>query len=99
MHYMAVFQERKKWKNAVYYEFYKHRPDKPLERARVTLTRCSSRQGDFDNLVSGFKAILDGLVMGKIILDDKVDVIGSPIFLWEKAKNKEGKIRIRVESV
>ncbi len=69
----------------------------PLTRARITLTRCSSSEPDFDGLVSSFKVVLDALVKNGIIIDDKPSVIGTPTYLWEKAKPMCGSIKVRVE--
>ncbi len=71
----------------------------PFKKARVIITRCSSRQPDFDNLVSSIKPLLDGLVKAGIISDDRQDVIAQPIVLWEKAGRRAGKIKIKVEEL
>ena len=74
-------------------------PSKPLDRAAVTITRCSSSEPDFDGLVQGGKFLLDGLVKAGVIADDKPSVIGQPVFRWEKAPPKQGCVRIVVEAV
>lgn len=71
----------------------------PWDKATVELIRFSTREPDFDNLVQGGKFIMDGLVRAGVIRDDKPSVIGQPVYLWEKAKPKEGKVRVRVEGV
>jgi hypothetical protein len=68
-----------------------------LAKATLTLTRFSDRELDFDNLCSTFKHPIDSLVKLKVIKDDKPSVIGSPIFLWQKAKRAESKITIKIE--
>lgn len=68
-----------------------------LDKAKLTFTRYSTSEPDFDGLVSGFKHVLDGLVRAKVIIDDKASIIGQPTFKWEKSKPKQGKIKIRIE--
>ena len=93
--------ERKAWKgrvsNAVLCKLGRW-PSTPLDRARVTLTRCSSVEPDADNLASSFKFILDGLVMAGVIADDKPSVIDVD-FRWERAPRGAGCVRIRVETL
>ncbi len=70
-----------------------------LEKASLTFTRHSSREPDFDNLVASFKACQDGLVLAKVIIDDKSSVIGQSKYFWEYRPRKlGGKISIRVEA-
>lgn len=71
---------------------------RPLERAKLTLTRCSSSEPDFDGLVSSFKHVIDGLVDAGVIRNDKGSTIGQPEYRWEKAKPKKGGVRVCVES-
>lgn len=72
-------------------------PAKSLDRARVTITRCSTREPDFDNLTQGGKFILDGLVKAGVITDDSPAVIGRPEYLWQKSPRGMGSVRITVE--
>ena len=74
-------------------------PEKPLERARVSITRCSTSEPDYDNLVQGGKFLLDGLIRAGVIVDDAPSVIGRPDYYWEKAQAAKGCVRIRVESI
>ena len=89
----------RKWKELVYFHAMRHRPDEPLTKARLTLTRFSLMRPDYDGLVSGFKCIIDGLILSKIIIDDNHDVIGIPEYKWEKIGHRKGKIAIKVESI
>lgn len=92
-------KERQKWTRTIHLMTVGHRPGKPLELARLTLTRHSTICPDFDGLVGSFKFPVDALVDCGIIIDDNMQVIGMPDFRWEKAKANEGKITIRVESL
>lgn len=103
MHWSVKAKENEKWKRLVCKAVLNEqeraaRQFKKLTRAKVTITRFSSTEPDFDNLVSAGKSLLDGLKEAGVILDDKVSVIGQPVFLWEKCKPKEGKIKIKVEA-
>lgn len=95
--WQARMVEANKWKNEVVKECFGKEPSEPLKKATITLTRFSSYEPDFDGIVSGFKHILDGLKIAKIIIDDKMSVIGNPEYKWEKAKQREGKIKVHVK--
>lgn len=100
MHWRVKHNEMQAWKQKVFYAIAPHaRPDKPLKKAKLTLTRHSHVCPDYDNLCSSFKACVDGLVMAGVIIDDNMNVIGMPEFKWEKAKPKEGFIEIKVEGM
>lgn len=71
----------------------------PLTKAKLTLTRCSAVEPDYDGLVSSFKHVIDGLKEAGVIKDDKASNIGQSKYAWEFAKQREGKIRVMVEEV
>ncbi len=74
-------------------------PPEPLERARLTYTRCSTQECDFDGLVSSFKHVQDALIKAGVIVNDRRADIGQPTYLWESAPQRKGHIKIKVESV
>ncbi len=100
-HWRAQMAEAKKWKRLVYdmIVLTKNKPRKPLANAKLICTRFSSQPPDFDGLVSSFKHPIDGLVEAGVIASDKMNVIGVPTYLWEKAPIKKGKIKIEVFEV
>jgi Holliday junction resolvase RusA-like endonuclease len=98
-HWRVIKQERDKWKMAVIAVAARWKPATPLTRARLTLTRCSTTQPDPDGLVSGFKAIVDGLVRAGVLEDDKGKNIGFPDYRWEKAPRGKGCVRVKVEEI
>lgn len=100
-HWRKRHAEAKRWKAAVAAAVLSdhYLPSKPLSQARVTFERHSTKEPDVTNLCASFKAVEDGLVEVGVIEDDKPSVIGSPTFLWFKAKRGEGKVRVRVEEV
>lgn len=75
------------------------KPRTPLKTAKLTLTRYSSVPPDPDGLVSGFKHVVDGLVLAGVLDNDRFSNIGMPTYLWEKAARGQGKIKIIVEEV
>lgn len=75
------------------------RPNKPLEKAKITCIRYSSAEPDFDNLAISFKSAIDGLRDAGIILDDKKKNIGMTTYMWEKTPPGAGKIKIIVEEM
>lgn len=96
-HWALKSKEANYWKKMVFLSVCSQRPIEPLKKAKLTLTRCSSSEPDFDGLVSSFKHVLDGLKEARIILDDKPSNIGSPTYLWEKVSPKAGRIKVKVE--
>ncbi len=89
----------KMWKNLVYMAVGLKRPDTPLERAKITLTRHSMREPDYDNLAISFKPVIDGLKFAGVIVDDKRMNIGRAEYLWVQAPPKKGFITIHVEGI
>lgn len=100
VHWRVRHTHGQRWKRSVHLECLRRGvPPKPLEKAKVTLTRCSARECDFDGLVSSFKNLMDGLTEAGVIKDDKPSVIGQPIYLWEYARPNMGKVKIKVEEL
>jgi hypothetical protein len=98
-HWAQAHREASKWKRMVKSYLNNKRPAKPLEKAKLTLTRGSSVEPDFDGLVSGFYHVIDGLVEANILVNDKPSNIGSPTYLWEKAAQGKGFVKIIVEEI
>lgn len=96
-HWRVKYAQSKRWKQAVFTAAWPFKPPQPLDSAILTLIRHSSVQSDFDNLVSSFKACVDGLRQAGIITDDKKINIGQPVYLWQQAPPKKGFITIKVE--
>lgn len=92
-------RSKKRWKDAVIYSTVGKRPPTPLVKASLTLTRHSSIRPDPDGLTSTFKHIIDGLVIAKVLQNDKFENIGFPKYEWEKTAKNEGKISVLVEEV
>lgn len=98
-HWTVKLRESRKWHDAVKIITSSNRPSSPLVKAKVFLTRFSSRCPDADGLCHSFKHVLDGLQQAGIIENDNYEHIGFPEYKWEKAKKGEGKIKVKVESI
>lgn len=98
-HWAVAAAERKKWRDAVRMIAHSRRPAYPLRKAKVTITRCSSRPTDFDNRVIAAKPILDGLIDAKVLINDTDEVIVERHYPYEKAKERRGCVKIRIEEV
>jgi hypothetical protein len=98
-HWRVVKAERDHWKNLVACHGLSHRPLRPLKKAVLCLTRLSSVRPDSDGLVSSFKAVIDGLVLGRVLVNDGWDNIGMPDYRWEKATPGQGGIRIELTAI
>lgn len=102
-HWALKVREAKKWKKMVLEQLIAkdnwQQMNFPFQKAKLTLTRYSSKEPDFDGLVSSFKHVIDGLKEAGVIIDDKVSVIDQPIYLWSYARPRQGKIKVEVESV
>jgi hypothetical protein len=98
-HWAQYYRESKKWKRVLLPYLTSKKPPEPLQKAKLTLSRCSSQQPDFDGLVSSFKHIIDALVEAKILIDDRMDVVGQPNYLWFQVPRDKGYIRVVVEEL
>ena len=98
-HWAQYYRESVKWKKSLIPYFTSMKPSKPLKKARLTLTRYSSSQPDYDGLVSSFKHVIDALVDAGILENDKPQNIGRSTYTWEKAEKNKGYIRVLVEEI
>lgn len=98
-HPIVAGKKRKLWRQWVLYSVGMKRPPKPLQRAKLTFTRFSSSEPDYDNMVGSFKPLVDGLVDARVIIDDARKNIGTPEYLWIYCPPRQGKIRIEVLEV
>jgi Holliday junction resolvase RusA-like endonuclease len=100
-HWSVGHREAKQWKQVIHGLLLSNGATrhKPLEKAHVALTRKSSREPDWDNLVMGFKPVLDALVKCGVLADDKPSnfATGAPSYLWESVTPLEGGIKIEVK--
>lgn len=98
MHWAARHTENKKWDRWVNVMVLSMgKPEKPLKKAKLTLTRCSSARPDPDGLANSFKCVVDSLVTCGVLENDTYENIGMPEYAWKKANKGKGKIVVRVE--
>jgi hypothetical protein len=98
-HWAVRNREKVWWRNQIaWWVVSKGKPEKPLQRASVTLTRCSTQEPDRDNLFASMKHILDSLVHAQVIENDKPSCIDL-VCRWERAKRGQGGVRIVVEAM
>ena len=95
-HWRTVYRENAAWGVRMKLATRLKLPPEPLRLARLKLTRYSSSEPDFDNLVTSFKPILDALTELGVIRDDKMSCIGQPDYDWQKAAPSEGRIVVEV---
>lgn len=77
-----------------------NRPQNPIQKARITLTRYSSGTLDRDNMYFTFKPIVDGLVRAGVIIDDGFDQVKELHPHQVKIKRTEQrKIEVLVEEI
>ncbi len=98
-HWVHRWKEAKKWKKLVALEILSRGPCTLLQKAKITLTRYSSRCPDSDGLVSSFKHVIDGIVASGMLPNDTFKTIGMPEYKWEKAPAKKGKIKVKIEEI
>lgn len=98
-HWRTRAGHAKKWRELVWMYCEHTKPTSPLARARLTLTRFSSRRPDFDGLVGSFKATIDALVKCGVLKDDTHEVIGVPEYRHQPIGACKGKIQITVEGM
>lgn len=101
-HWTRVHRETKRWREVVSALVGRQRPAQPLERARITLTRCSSREPDHENMAMAAKPIVDALCTGpgraQVLVDDRPSVL-ERVYRWEKAPAGKGKLIVVVEEL
>ena len=97
-HWTVIKKESDKWHRLVKLFLRHHVPKEPFKKAKLTLTRHSTREPDYDGLVGSFKWVVDGLVKAGVIIDDKYSVIGQSEYKWIKSKKIDQRIEVTIEA-
>ncbi len=98
-HWRIILREKQRWQRAVAMAMLgQPKPEQPLLKAELTCIRRSSSAPDYDNLVAGFKSLIDELVNQGVLIDDQRGNFsaGVPRYEWEKAAPKKGEVVLRV---
>lgn len=88
LHWRARHVISTRWKEATWAAIRSGKLTPMMERATVTITRRGIRPVDQDNLVTGVKPILDGIVMAGLLPDDNLRHV-QLVVLDEKVSHKE----------
>jgi len=89
-HWSAAHKEKQKWIKLLLIAFPKAKmPDQPLQKSEITITRMSSREPDFDNMVMAAKPIFDALQKRGIIVDDAPRNVKRD-YRWRKETERTG---------
>lgn len=84
----------------IYLQTLKYKPETPIERARVAITRYSSGTLDRDNAYFTAKPVLDGLVECGIIKDDGFNQVKFLEVNQVKIKrNEKRKLEVSLEEI
>ena len=98
-HWTIKHKARLTWAKLVAQAIGAKKPSAPLKIAHAEFVRVSSKEPDFDNLVSSFKGVRDSLIKCGIIENDRSSNLPNPKYLWEKAAPKRGFIKISIKEV
>lgn len=95
--FWLVKKEKDYWHSMIGYAIPQaKRPEKPLERAQLTLVRRSAQECDPDALAGSFKYVIDALVACGVLAGDTSAHVQISA-RWEKAKPKFGSIYVEVK--
>lgn len=95
-HWTVVKREKDKWLKLISLHSAGRRPPSPLTAADIKIIRHSSKPPDFDGMVASGKFLIDPLVKLGILADDNMEIIGQPLYVWQRAKSKKGFVEIFV---
>lgn len=99
-HYWVKHNNATKWKQLMALAIGYKKPNRPLEKAKLTLVRHSWRMLDFDGCVASFKPAIDGLVECGVLVDDRYSVTGNWNCTQEFRSKKLGSmIEVTVEEI
>lgn len=69
-HWAEKYRAHKEWITVIARAFIGKTPPEPLEKASVTIYRCSFKQPDTDNNYGAMKPVLDALIRNGILKGD-----------------------------
>jgi hypothetical protein len=89
-HWRTRHKENKSWDLMIACLCSGKLPNKPLERAQISIVRHSYRMLDYDGLVGSMKPVVDSLVSCGVLKDDSWNVLGEWIVKQRFRPKKEG---------
>lgn len=98
-HWTIKHKARLTWAKLVTQAIGAKKPSAPLRVAQAEFVRVSSKEPDFDNLVSSFKGVRDSLIKCGIIENDKTSNLPNAIYRWEFVKRGQGHIKVSIKEV
>ncbi len=107
-HWTVHSAEAARWREILRILVGRKRPPQPLQRAEIWLTRCCERECDWEQLVMGFKPVVDALMKSTakvaradVIEDDRSSVLPGcrRHYAWEQAKRNRTRTKLVVEEV
>ena len=72
------------------------RPESPLEKFSIYVTRHSKRTLDYDNFIASLKPVIDGLRMAGIIKDDSWKYVHPQSLFTNQVISQEKKLVVKV---
>ena len=93
LHWAQRSKLNKLWRARAYCAIGKDKPRYPLDKVRCIITKYSTRACDWDNMVTQFKPVIDGLVDAGVVIDDSVEHFSAE-YKFEKCKKSFEKIHI-----
>jgi hypothetical protein len=98
VHWSVKAKARREWQNAVDLALLEagwRRAQGPLDHPTVTLTRISAAAPDPDNVMAGWKPLIDALVVAGVMIDDSADAY-TLVSRWEKGPKKSPTCRVEI---
>lgn len=95
---MKYFRKNRRWDLLIFGMVRNRLPEKPLQKARISIVRHAARTLDYDGLVGSMKPVVDALVSSGVLADDNWFVTGPWIIDQVQRPKSEGPLlNIRVE--
>lgn len=86
--------KNKRWDLLIWGMTQGRRPEKPLQKARISIVRHFWRTLDYDGLVGSMKPVIDALVSAGVLVDDNWNVTGPWIVDQQFRSKKEGPLLV-----
>jgi hypothetical protein len=95
-HYFELAKEHKNWVFLIALKVIGNKPDKPLNKAKIKITRYCKKYMDFDGYVGSLKPVIDALVRNDLLIDDNWNVL-SDWTIDQKIVSKGQELGLEIE--